>query len=138
MRDRAQARGEGTRERLGIARQLVDEPRTPSAANSVTALVSAGTPRSTCERLPRRTGFVLGEAERVLAGLAERRAVDLAGAAAADVADDELSARPIVALARLPCPSALTPEFMPMARAIGPFTTTSGPENQVVASSRAC
>ena len=40
----------------------------------------------------------------------------------------------MVALARLPWPSAFTPEFMPMARVIGPFTTITGPENQVVAS----
>ena len=43
-------------------------------------------------------------------------------------------ARPMVALARLPCPKALMPEFIPMARLIGPLTTTTGPTNQVVAS----
>ena len=47
------------------------------------------------------------------------------------------SARPMLAFARLPWPSAFTPEFMPMRRAIGPFTTTIGPENQVV-HSRPC
>ena len=43
-------------------------------------------------------------------------------------------ARPMVALARLPCPKALIPEFIPMARPTGPLTTRTGPTNQVVAS----
>ena len=34
-------------------------------------------------------------------------------------------ARPIVALARLPGPKRLTPEFIPNSRVIGPFTTVS-------------
>ena len=42
------------------------------------------------ERLPGRVLFVLGEAEGVLAGLAERGAIDAAGPAAADVAHHEL------------------------------------------------
>ena len=42
-------------------------------------------------------------------------------------------ARPIVALARLPGPKALAPPFMPIARATGPFTTTSGAAMCVVA-----
>ena len=40
----------------------------------------------------------------------------------------------MVALARLPCPKALIPEFIPMARLTGPLTTMTGPTNQVVAS----
>ena len=40
----------------------------------------------------------------------------------------------MVALARLPWPRALIPEFIPMARATGPLTTRTGPTNQVVAS----
>ena len=40
----------------------------------------------------------------------------------------------MVVLARLPCPSTFTPEFMPMARRIGPFTITTGPTGMVVAS----
>ena len=47
------------------------------------------------------------------------------------------SARPIVALARLPWPSALTPLFMPIALAAGPLMITSGPEKCVV-QSRPC
>ena len=43
----------------------------------------------------------------------------------------------MLAFARLPCPSAFTPEFMPMRRATGPFTTTMGPEKYVV-QSRPC
>src|SRR5207248_2268742 len=42
------------------------------------------------QRLPGRAVLVLGETERVLAGVAERGPVDLAGATAADVADHEL------------------------------------------------
>ncbi len=44
-----------------------------------------------------------------------------------------LTARPMVALARLPCPSAFSPEFMPMRLAMGPLTMITGVENQVVA-----
>ena len=43
------------------------------------------------------------------------------------------SARPMVELARLPWPSALTPEFMPIILRMGPFTMTMGPTNIVVA-----
>jgi hypothetical protein len=43
------------------------------------------------------------------------------------------SARPIVALARLPDPKALQPPFMPISRAIGPLTTSSGAAMCVVA-----
>src|ERR1044071_4793232 len=42
------------------------------------------------------------------------------------------SARPIVALARLPWPMQLRPLFMPMRWAIGPLTTSTGPEKYVV------
>ena len=42
-------------------------------------------------------------------------------------------ARPIVALARLPEPNALTPPFIPMRRASGPFTMRSGAAMCVVA-----
>ena len=44
------------------------------------------------------------------------------------------SARPIVELARLPCPSALPREFIPMARVPGPLHTITGPAGIVVAS----
>ena len=42
-------------------------------------------------------------------------------------------ARPIVAFARLPEPKQLPPAFMPISRAIGPFTTSSGAAMCVVA-----
>jgi hypothetical protein len=41
----------------------------------------------------------------------------------------------MVELARLPWPKTFFPEFMPMARRTGPFTTITGPEGIVVASS---
>jgi hypothetical protein len=44
-----------------------------------------------------------------------------------------LIARPIVALARLPEPKALQPLFIPISRAIGPLTTSSGAAMCVVA-----
>ena len=37
-------------------------------------------------------------------------------------------ARPMVAFALLPWPRAFTPEFIPIARAMGPLTITTGPE----------
>ena len=42
-------------------------------------------------------------------------------------------ARPIVAFARLPEPKQLAPAFIPISRAIGPFTTRSGAAMCVVA-----
>src|SRR5262249_28295301 len=42
-------------------------------------------------------------------------------------------ARPIVALARLPDPKQLPPPFIPISRAIGPFTTRKGAAMCVVA-----
>src|SRR5437762_3214281 len=77
----------------------------PPGANlsSVRSASLAGTPSGTpCapwtssragrlrERLPVAIALVLGEAEGVLAGIAECRAVDGAGNAAADVAHDQL------------------------------------------------
>ena len=44
----------------------------------------------------------------------------------------------MVELARLPWPSELSPLFMPMRPATGPFTTSTGPTLMVVASTRAC
>src|ERR1700761_1525345 len=44
---------------------------------------------------------------------------------------DSRSARPIVALARLPGPSAYVPEFISISRAIGPFTSCMN-ENEFV------
>ena len=38
-----------------------------------------------------------------------------------------LKARPMVEFARLPWPRTLMPEFMPIRRLIGPFTTRTGP-----------
>ena len=38
----------------------------------------------------------------------------------------------MVALARFPCPSALSPEFMPMRFAMGPLTMITGLEKQVL------
>ncbi|MEZ5266124.1 MAG: hypothetical protein R2755_31035 [Acidimicrobiales bacterium] len=38
------------------------------------------------------------------------------------------NARPMVELARLPCPSTLCPLFMPIRVVRGPFTISSGPE----------
>ena len=88
---RAQARGEACGPATPASRDSWSTtPRTPSPANSVTADAPGATPALDRERLPRRALLVLGEAERELAGVAERRPVDLARAAAADVADDEL------------------------------------------------
>jgi hypothetical protein len=43
------------------------------------------------------------------------------------------SARPMVELARFPWPKTLIPEFIPMARRIGPLTTITGATGMVVA-----
>ena len=65
-------------------------PRGPSPANRVTADAAGRHAALHRQRLPRRARFVLGEAERVLARVAERGAVDLARSTAADVAHHEL------------------------------------------------
>ena len=56
----------------------------------MTALLPGAMPRRTRQRLPVGIGLVLGEAEGVLAGIAQGRAIDGAGQAAADIAHDEL------------------------------------------------
>ena len=58
--------------------------------------------------------------------------VDLAGPAAADVADHELERATDRRVGVVALPERVDARFMPIARAIGPFTMTSGPENQAV------
>ena len=97
----------------------------PETPTTVTTLGFAIEAALHVQRRPRTLRFVLREAEGVLARLAERRHVDLAGArAAARSGEVRRTARPIVAFARLPGPNAFAPPFMPISRAIGPFTMT--------------
>ncbi len=97
-----------------------------SQARTVTAEAPAGTPALRGERGPRAALFVFGEAERELARMPERRAVELPGHAAEHVDEKSRMLRPIVALARLPLASTLCVAFMPSAGRIGPFTTMNG------------
>ena len=93
----------------------------PSPAKSVTVDGARREAPLHRQRLPRRARLVLGEAERVLAGVAEGRpGRSRPGRPPPTLRTTSCSARPIVALARLPCPSTLTPVFMPMRAAIGP------------------
>ena len=107
----------------------------PRPANSVTVDLLGAVAALDVQRLPRRVLLVLGEAERELARVAERGAVDLARAGRRRrCGSTSCSARPIVALARLPWPSTLTPLFMPIARRDRPVDDDTGPLKQVVAS----
>src|SRR5262249_51392579 len=74
----------------GGAGELVDDRRRRAAGVARHGAVVGAKTALDVERLPFAADLVLGETERVLARLAERRAVDLAGAATADVPDDEL------------------------------------------------
>ncbi len=90
MGHRAQAGGEAAGERLGGAAELVDHALHARAGEERHCACAVGDTSVLGECLPRRRRLRLGEAERVLAGVAEGGAVDLPGAPASDVADDEL------------------------------------------------
>src|SRR5262249_20050131 len=92
--ERAQAGGEAARQRLGIARDLVDEAARALAAEAGDGARARGGAERAGERLPGRALLVLGEAEGELAGVPVRGAVDLSRPPAADVPHDELERAP--------------------------------------------
>src|SRR5262249_49781108 len=77
--------GDAPHQRLRRARELVDDRRRAVAGEERDRRGPAGEAALLRERGPGRPALVLGEAERVLARPAERRAVDPARLAAADV-----------------------------------------------------
>ena len=85
--------GERAGQRLGRARQLVDDAADALAREQRDRVLLGAVAALDVHRLPVRV-LVLGEAARELARLADRGAVDLAGPAAADVADHELERPP--------------------------------------------
>src|SRR5262249_32519042 len=110
-------------------------PRTPSPAKSVTADESAGRPRSTCNASHGEPASSSAKQNVYLPGLPSVARSISPGRPPPTLRTTSCNARPMVALARLPWPRALIPEFIPIARATGPFTMTTGPEKYVVASS---
>src|SRR5262249_43741565 len=88
--DRLQRLGKAAREALRLARFLVDHTlQAESGEHGHRRLARLDAPLCR-QRIPARAFFALGKAIGVFAGVAERRAVDLLRAPAADVADDEL------------------------------------------------
>ena len=87
---RAQVDGVGARERLGVARELIDDAARALAREHRDGVGARRGAEVARERRPRRALLVLREAEAELARVAVRGAVDLAGPPAADVAHHEL------------------------------------------------
>ena len=108
-------------------------PWTPPAANTVTA--SPATPREAANDSHGLVSSASAKQKVYLPGHPSVARSTPPGRPPPTLRTTSCNARPIVALARLPCPIALTPLFMPMRRAMGPSTITSGPANQVVARS---
>ena len=103
-------------------------PRTPSAANSVTA--DACRRAGPARRAAAPTAIPASSSAKqnvYFPGVPSVARSTSPGRPPPTLRTTSCSARPIVAFARLPCPSALTPLFIPIARVIGPFTITSGP-----------
>ena len=135
VRDARRQLGERARKRLGRARHLVDDAPHAVAANSVTAMSPARQPRSTAAAPTASPSSSSAKQNVYLPGLPSVARSTSPGRPPPTLRITSCSARPIVALARLPWPERVARrEFMPIAPAIGPFTTTSGPENHVVAS----
>ena len=91
--------------------------------------------RARRRRAVRRLDVVLGEAEADLARLPWVARSTSPGRPPPTLRMTSCSARPIVELARLPWPSALPPEFIPISLVPGPLQTITGPTGIVVASS---
>ena len=87
---------------------------------------SRANPRATCSGC--HSGFDSSSAKQnVYLPAFPGRAIDAAWYAATRY-HDKLQRPPNVALARLPCPNALPPLFIPMRRETGPLTITTGLE----------
>ena len=108
----------------------------PPPPKRVTADAPGAMPRSTPSGCQSGSDSSSGEAQGVLARPTQGRAGSIPpGTPPPTLRITSCNARPMLALARLPWPSAFTPEFMPMRRATGPLTTTIGLEKYVVQSS---
>src|SRR2546425_8436931 len=106
---------------------------TPEPANNVTAEVPGGRPRSTERDSQGEVSSASAKQKVYLPGLPSVARSISPGRPPPTLRITSCSARPMVALARLPCPRALIPEFIPISRAMGPLTMTTGPTKQVVA-----
>ena len=113
------------------------KPCTPSPWNKVTALLPGAMPRRTDSGSQSGSDSSSAKQKVYLPGLPKVARSMAPGRPPPTLRTMSCSARPIVALARLPWPSALTPLFMPIALAAGPLMMTSGPEKCVV-QSRPC
>jgi len=111
-------RPERSRQRLGVARELVHDRARALAGeerDGARAFARRGPPR----RAPRRALLVSAKQKPSLRVAVVARSTSPGGPA--DVAGHELERAPIVAFARLPWPSTLMPEFMPIERRTGPY-----------------
>src|SRR5918912_50828 len=100
--------------------------RGPSPANNVTAEASAGRPRSTESGSQGEPSSSSAKQNVYLPGWPRVARSTSPGRPPPTLRTTSCSARPMVALARFPWPSALMPAFMPIARATGPLTITTG------------
>ena len=111
---RAEARGERARQRVGLARELIDDAARPLAGEERDRVDAGARRRARPRAAPTASPPRPRRSRSGLARLAERRAVDLAGTAAADVADDELQRAADRRVGAVALPEALMPAFMPM------------------------
>src|SRR6185369_11084544 len=121
----------------GVRDRWSMKPCTPSPWNRVTALLPGAMPRRTDSGSQSGSDSSSAKQKVYLPGLPRVARSMAPGRPPPTLRTMSCSARPIVALARLPWPSALTPEFMPIDLVIGPLRMTSGPEKCVV-QSRPC
>ena len=104
------------------------KPCGPDPAKSVTAEVPSGMPRSTDSGSQGEPASSSAKQKVYLPGLPSVALSTPPGRPPPTLRTTSWRARPMVALARFPWPSALSPAFIPTARATGPFTMTTGPE----------
>ena len=100
--------------------------RGASPAKTVTVLASGENPRSTCSGSQPLTSSCSPMQQVNLPGCPRVDMSTSPGRPPPTLRTSNCSARPMVALARNPCPKALPPQFRPMRRRIGPLTTMTG------------
>ena len=126
--ERAQVDREGARERLGIARELVDDAARALAGEGGHGVGPGAAPKSHASGGHGEPSSSSAKQKPILPGLPCVARSTSPGRPPPTLRTTSWSARPIVAFARLPCPNTFLPEFMPIRRRIGPFTISDRPD----------
>ena len=118
----------------GVARQLVDDAAWALAGEQRDGVDAGGDAAADGERANGDAASSSAKQNRTCPGCRAWRGRPRPGGRRRRCGRRAAAARPIVELARLPWPSTLTPQFMPIARVPGPLQTITGPTGIVVAS----